>query len=87
MIIPQTTKEQPYIEFIIDKLGNIKLSITSSWWGGIGHHFKSKDGIGNTCLPKDLDRYVKACKNAKIKELKDNIRNLRLELKTLTEQL
>ena len=89
MIIPQTTKEQPYIEFIINKKGDVTISPnpTSSWWGGIKQRFVASDGTGgNTCFPKDLERYIKAYKKTKIKKLKDNIKNLRLELKILTEQ-
>lgn len=82
MKIPETTPENPFIEFRFDKKGNMTLCTTSSWWGGINDGFISSEGYeGNTCLPKDLDKYLKAYKNRKIKALKKEIEILQIKLK------
>lgn len=58
--IPKTTELEPYIEFRFCKNNELKLSKTSSWWGGKKGGFHSIDGgRGNTCLPKDLDLFIK----------------------------
>lgn len=82
MIIPNTTKDKPYIEFRIDKSGKIKLSITSNWWGGRNSGFVSSDGReGNTCLPEDLETYIKFFKERKIKTIEKEIIALQKKLK------
>jgi hypothetical protein len=69
--MPKTTPEQPYIEFTFDKKGKIKLSATSSWWGGINAGFYRSGGLeGNTCEPEDLKKYLKAFKARKVKSIK-----------------
>lgn len=81
MKIPKTTNENPFIEFVFSKNGVMKLSITNSWWGGINAGFyRSKGFEGNTCKPEDLDKYIKAFKNRKIKEIKKEIKNLNNKL-------
>jgi len=90
MKIPNTTDEKSYIEFRIDKKGNIKLSATSSWWGGKNAGFYSSDGTGgNTCEPKHLKAYIKAFKERKIKRIEKEILTLQKQLelfKTQTER-
>lgn len=82
MNIPNTTSEKPYIEFRIDKDGNIKLSASPSWWGGKNSGFVSSDGTeGNTCKPEDLNAYVKAFKERKIKNIEKEILTLQKRLK------
>jgi hypothetical protein len=59
--IPKVTEDKPYIKFEINnKTGKIKLSTSSTWWGGKNSVFISSNGTsGNTCLPKDLKSYLK----------------------------
>lgn len=77
MNIPTTTDDRPYIEFRINKYGQIKLSASESYWGGKRGGFTSSDGTeGNTCLPKDLDSYLKAFKERKIARLNKKIRDI-----------
>lgn len=83
MKIPKTTKEKPYIEFIITDKGKIKLRSTSSWWGGINSSFSTTEGEGNTCLPKDLDKYIERFKVRKIEQLEKEISNLQKQLEKL----
>ena len=86
MKIPITTDEKPYIEFRINKKGKIKLSTTSSWWGGKSGGFSCSDGAeGNTCKPQQLNSYIKAFKNKKIKAIKKEILSLQKALKALEE--
>lgn len=75
-IIPKTTKEKPYVEFLIKDNGKIKLSITSTWWGGINSGFHTLDGYGNSCLPEKIDLYINALKKRKIKDLDNEIKKL-----------
>ena len=87
MEIPQTTEAKPYIEFRFDEKGNMKLSATSSWWGGKTASFVSGDGsTGNSCLPKELNAYIKAFKSTRIKVLEQEIKNLKNVLKKLKQQ-
>lgn len=82
MKIPNTSKDKPYIEFRICGNGNIKLSASSSWWGGKNSGFVSSDGTcGNSCEPKNLNVYVKAFKNKEIKKMKDEIFELQKKIK------
>ena len=82
--IPKTTKEKPYIEFRFDKGGKLSYSITSDWWGGKRYGFTSSNGNeGNTCLPKDLDSYIKAFKLRKIKDVEKDIVKLQSKLERL----
>ena len=87
MKIPQTTKEEPYIEFLFDIYGNLTLSTTSHWWGGSKINLISiKDGVeskGNSCKPKDLKKYIIAYKRERIKEVKEEIAILQEKLKQL----
>lgn len=87
MKIPNTTEEKPYIEFRVDKKGKIKLSASSSWWGGKNSSFYSSNGSeGNTCEPKNLEMYIRAFKERKIKALKQEISDLKKKLKTFKSQ-
>lgn len=84
MEIPKTTTAKPYIEFRFDKKGNIKLSTTSSWWGGINGGFCGSGEVrGNTCLPKDLNRYILAFKKGEIKDVEKQIEALKKRLQNL----
>jgi len=87
MKIPITTKEKPYIEFTFDTKNNLTLSATSNWWGGIKENFvffKNGEEIqGNTCKPKDLEKYITAFKKNRIKEVKKEIAILQKKLKQL----
>lgn len=81
MKILKTTKEKPYIEFRFNKRGDLKFAVTSDWWGGINEGFYCSDGTcGNTCHPKDLDRYVISFKKRKIKDIKRKIAILQKQL-------
>ena len=90
MKIPNTPEEKPYIEFRIDKKGKIKLSATSTWWGGKNVGFYSSNGTeGNTCEPKHLKAYIKVFKERKIKRIEKEILTLQKQLelvKTQTER-
>jgi hypothetical protein len=84
--LPKTTIDKPYIEFQFDKNWEMKLCATSNWWGGIKHSFCTIHGsCGNTCLPKDLDRYIAAFKKKRIKEIKSEIINLQNKLKKIED--
>jgi hypothetical protein len=84
MKIPKTTPEKPYIEFRFNEKGKLTLSVTLDWWGGKGSGFRSSDGDeGNTCLPKDLDSYIKAFKLRKIRDVEKEIKGLQLKLERL----
>jgi hypothetical protein len=84
MNIPKVTEEKPYIEFRFDKNGNVKFTATSNWWGGKNSGFIASGGYeGNTCLPKDLDAYMKAFKDRKVKTLEKEIDVLQKKLKKL----
>ena len=88
MNIPKTTPEKPYIEFRVDKKGNIKLSASSSWWGGKNSGFYSSDGTeGNTCEPKHLKAYIKAFKERKIKNIEKEILSLQKKLENLKSEM
>ena len=80
MKTPKTTPEKPYIEFRIHKNGKIKLSATSSWWGGKNSGFISCNGEGNSCEPKHLKAYIIAFKERKIKSIEKEIVLLQKEL-------
>ena len=87
MKLPETTIEEPYIEFKFDKKGKLHLGITSSWWGGINDGFISSEGFeGNTCLPKDFNRYIKAYQARKVKIIEKQISILKKKLQTLKKQ-
>ena len=84
MKIPLTTDDKPYIEFRIDKNGKIKLSASSSWWGGINGRFFSSDGTeGNTCYPKDLKKSIESFKKRKIIIIEKEIIKLQNKLRVL----
>jgi len=85
MKLPKTTEKLPYIEFRFNKKGKlIKLLATNSWWGGINSGFYSSAGDeGNTCEPKDLDRYIKAYKLKKAKEIEKEIDTLKNKLNNI----
>jgi hypothetical protein len=84
MKIPKVTKDKPHIEFSFSPKGELKLKATADWWGGINSGFSKTGGYeGNTCLPKDLDRYIKSFKNRKINEVKKEIQALQSKLKKL----
>ena len=82
MKIPKVTEDEPYIEFRYTKKGILKLSKTSSWWGGKNSGFSCSDGSeGNTCKPEDLDAYIKAFNTKKVKEIESEIALLQQKLK------
>ena len=85
MKIPKTTGGMPYIEFRFNKKGKlIKLLATNSWWGGINSGFFSSKGYeGNSCEPKDLDKYIKAYKLKKVKEVEKEIEALKNKLNNI----
>ena len=89
MKIPQTTKENPYIQFLFDTKGNITLSATSKWWGGIdatvvfSNNDTEKIKIGNSCKPEDLERFIIVFKKNQIEEVKEEIVILQEKLKQL----
>lgn len=82
MKIPKTTKEQPFIQFTFDKNGKMKLELTEGiGWGGKNGGFVTGGGAeGNCCLPKDLDTYIKAFKERKVKEIEKEINRLQKKL-------
>jgi len=87
MKIPKTTIDKPYIEFRFSKKGKLKLTTTSTWWGGKNHRFFSSDGSeGNTCLPKDLTAYIDAFKKRKIKDIEKEIASLQNNLERIKDQ-
>ncbi len=84
MRIPKTTKINPFIEFTFDKKGNIKLNISSNWWGGKKGGFHLSDGSdGNTCPPNELNDYIKIFKERKVKEIEKEIISLQKKLDKL----
>jgi len=88
MKMPKTTKEKPFIEFRIDKKGKIKLSASSNWWGGKRSSFVCSDGSeGNTCDPNDLNEYIKAFKERKIKSIEKSILLLQKQLEKVKSYL
>lgn len=87
MKLPKTTPDQPYIEFSFSKTGVLTLRATSSWWGGIRSGFFAGNGsMGNTCKPKDLNKYIKAFKDRKIKEVEKEITELQKKLQQIKNQ-
>lgn len=76
MKTPKTTEEKPYIEFKFYDDGKLKLSTSNDWWGGLNSGFIGYGFSGNTCLPKDLEKYIKRFKEKKIKELDLEIKKL-----------
>lgn len=85
MKLPKTTEELPYIEFRFNKKGKlIKLLASNSWWGGINSGFHSSEGYeGNTCKPKDLDKYINAYKLKKVKAIENEIEVLKNKLNNI----
>jgi len=83
--VPKTTVEEPYIEFRFNEKGKlIKLLVTDDWWGGIHSRFHSSDGYeGNTCLPKNLKKYIQVFKLRKIKSLEKQILALQKSVECL----
>lgn len=86
--IPKTTQEKPYIEFRFNDKGKLtKLVATELWWGGIYGGFRSTSGYeGNTCKPKDLDRYIKAFQLRNIKQVESKIKKLEKKLTELKKE-
>lgn len=88
MKIPKTTENNPYVRFSFDVNGKMKLSICNSYWGGKNSGFISTDGTsGNTCLPEDLESYIKAFKIRNIKKLEKEILELTKKLNKLKNNL
>jgi len=84
MKIPKTSRDLPYIEFRIDKKGRMTLKAAAQWYGGIKDGFVCSDGSeGNTCSPKDLEKYIKAFKQNKIKLIEKEIVKLQKKLEKL----
>ena len=87
MKIPKTTKEEPYIEFKFSKSGKLSFEITSNYWSGINGGFISSDGSsGNSCLPKNLDKYIERHKKNKVKEIDEEIKNLEKKKKQIIKK-
>jgi hypothetical protein len=86
--LPKTTEEFPYIEFKFNKKGKLlKLSATNDWWGGINGGFSSSKGHeGNTCEPKDLNKYINAYKNKKIKTIVKELTLLKNKLNNIKNE-
>lgn len=81
MKIPKVTEDEPYIEFRYTKEGVLKLSKTSSWWGGKKEGFCCSDGSeGNTCLPKDLKSHMKYFNEKKVKDIENGIKKIQKRL-------
>lgn len=82
MKIPEVTKEMPFIEFLFNEKGKLELNISNVWWGGKrgGFYRYRGRGEGNTCLPKDLESYIKSFKSRKIKEIEKEIQKLQKQL-------
>jgi len=86
MKIPKTTESKPYVEFIFDKKGNLKLDITSTWWGENVGFTTSDGGSGSACLPEDLEKCLKVFKEKKIKEIEKKIKKLTKVLTKVKEK-
>lgn len=87
LTIPEVTIEKPFIEFKFDKKGKLSLKADGTWWGGINSSFiSSNGGGGNTCLPKDLTKYIEAYKLRQIKEVEKEIKVLQKKLAKLKTQ-
>ena len=87
MKIPKTTKEEPYIEFMFSKEGKLSFKISNNYWSGINGGFISSDGSGgNTCLPKDLEKYIERYKLKQIKEIDNEIKNLNKKKESLIKK-
>lgn len=79
--IPIVTDDEPYIEFRYDKDSKLTLSKSSKWWGGMYGGFSGSDGqSGNTCLPIDLIKYIKAFNTIEVDSIEDEIKSLTLKL-------
>ena len=88
MKIPKTTKEEPYIEFRFSKEGKLSFKISNNYWSGINGGFISSDGSGgNTCLPKDLEKYIERYKKNKVKEIDEEIKNLQKKKEQVIKKL
>ncbi len=86
MKIPETTKDAPYIEFRFDKNGEMSLSATNSWWGGIKAGFFCSDGTeGNTCYPKDLQKSIDYYKKRKLSDIDKQIKELQAKKEKYTK--
>lgn len=84
MKVPKTNVKKPFIKFEINKKSKIKLSATSEWWGGKNGGFYDTNGIsGNTCLPKDLECYIKCYKEKQIKLIEKEIKVLQTEVEII----
>lgn len=84
MKIPKTTPEKPYIDFSFDVHGKLRLKATSTYWGGINCGYVStQNREGNTCLPKDLNKYIKIFKERKIKRLTKEIKELEKQVEKI----
>ena len=83
-----TTKEQPYIEFRFSDEGKLSFDITSNWWGGINGGFISSDGSGgNSCLPKDLKKYIERYKKNELKKIDLEIKILVKKKETIKKKM
>lgn len=87
MKIPKTTPAKPLIEFRINKDGKIKLSASSTWWGGKNSGFWSSNTEGNTCKPEHLKSYINAFKKRKIKDIEKEILTLQKKLEKLKSNI
>lgn len=83
--IPETTPDQPYIEFMFNEKGKlISLNRTGSWYGGLSGGFYTSSGCaGNSCKPKDLNLYIDRFKARKVREIEKEIAKLQKQLETL----
>jgi len=83
MKIPKTTKDKPYIEFIITDKNKIKLFTTSYFWGGKNKFFYCPEGIGNSCLPKQLPLFFEVLKKRETKNVSKQIEKLKKRIKEI----
>ena len=83
MKVPKTTEEKPYIEYRYTKLGKLKLKASSNYWGSNGGFVSSDGSIGNTCLPKDLQKSMKAFNAIRVKDIEKEINVLQRKLNKL----
>ena len=87
MKIPKTTNDNPYIEYRYTKQGKIKLKASSNYWGSARGFVSSDGSIGNTCLPKDLEKSMKAFKATQVRDIEADIKKLQNKLTKLNNQL
>ncbi len=72
------------IEYRIYNNGEVKISKTSAWWGGINSGFSCTDGcFGNSCEKKYFKKYFKKTLQKQRKNIEKEINSLNKELTKL----